>query len=785
MRIAGRTILIVIAFALAIFGLVEFALWTVPQSFPQSGKQLREWVDRYNALALLSDGLEYLLQSVANAWEQMNQPQNGQLPPPRMRFHETPTEFCFCFTKDTQPVPAPTPLRELVWQFVVTLRIPFIVLIGLGILSALDRLSLGNASLLRFMFAVPRLALQIAGFLVFLYLLHAIGFALWTWIAQWPPLQLLLEFTVFVIVELSTLLFGWLPPWVLIVLAVVLFSLLVVLLVVLWQSFIKERIDSIQQKLHSLWIGEVHPTFPRAPQADAEHLAAGRRKNIKEFLESGKLPALRTEYRLAPGDQRKVREHVVRREVEEEGPPHLVTEFLEFPPRGPMVLKQPCLPEGPEEAVGQFVRLNFELQQPAQRPWWLRLWAYERYEETIVPLLARVVDAANLADLHANSLRREAGWPAMPFYERIYAEYRPMPFLIRYLLRPYIGNGMPARVVIETHYPEVFFTALFANPESTVRRRALRYARAYKNWFGIGIQIEPPNMPRKRWGWRLEPMRHSRVAWAGAHREPLCRRLKSHASSVLSGRIDIRFTDDPPLGQQAISRDDAYRIMPSGPLADGCPSVVRPARYPATSTTAAPPSKPPKPLPAEFERVEIPIAAARFGFECAARMVVSAQEWALSRLPQQLSVIPGAYCRTGDGDRQNCHRHDIAAVEPSSAPLSGTGSQMAVPARLVGRVLRSKFGHCEPVPALRLFISREANGGDLKKRCRICAAGLRSRCSASAGSVRCAGSADTTAGIRSAACSSRRKVPSMPATSCCQSRYFTIISTISRSATKC
>jgi|GEM_PF-4945123 len=324
-------------------------------------------------------------------------------------------------------------------------------------------------------------------------------------------------------------------------------------------------LPTVRQRILSLFIDKVHPLFLRQSIGVARASAKARRDAISKFLKDGTLPVLRTEYRMAAGDRRKYREHVVRREEEEEGPAKLVPAFLEFPKpwgKSPMVLEQPCLPEGPEEAVGQFVRLKFESQPETKRSWWLRLWSHERNEEIVVPLLARVVDAAILADRYGDTLRREKDWNAMPFYERIYAEYTPLWFPLNYLLRPIIGPSLPARVVIETRYPEVFLGALFGSVRD-------RKSSTYGSWFGIGIEIKTPDGPRS-----------NRQAWRGAEQEPLCRRLKSQAASTLSGPIDVSFVNNPPLGQPTQTREDTYYVMPSGPLADGCPSVVRPGEFP-------------------------------------------------------------------------------------------------------------------------------------------------------------------------------------------------------------
>jgi hypothetical protein len=310
---------------------------------------------------------------------------------------------------------------------------------------ALDRLS--EATRL-----VIEVVIEIVAWVVFVYLMHALGAVIWEHAAGfllvllapylavlggmlllardvfWWFLALVILLVIAVIAGsgradaepdwLPGLIVGWLPKPVLRISRAIRIAI----------RAIGEPFRSLQEEIHSLYTGEVHPAFQRRPQTEAARIAASRGARIEKFLEKGEVPEVRTEVRFAPGDKRKVREHIERREIEEEGPPKLVREFLEFPHGAPMILKHTCLSEAPEEAVGQFVRLSFENQKLAKRDLWSRLWAFERPEEIIVPLLARVVDAAILADQDVDTQRREKDWNAMPFYERIYAEYRPVPF---------------------------------------------------------------------------------------------------------------------------------------------------------------------------------------------------------------------------------------------------------------------------------------------------------------------------------------------------------------------
>jgi hypothetical protein len=363
-----------------------------------------------------------------------------------------------------------------------------------------------------------------------------------------------------------------------------------------------ELVRYVQNELQGLFVGAVHPAFPRRPENLARKLAQDRRLAIDHFLGSRKAPDLRRDVRFSPGDVKSVRKHVDERTVEEDGPPELVTAFLERPPASTISLeRRAALEEGAEEAVGQYVRLMHERQQLRDdRHWWLRLWGEDRYEDLIVPLLARVVDAAVLADRFIDEQRRDTQWNALPFYDRIWAEYRPIPFPLSCLLRPVFGNGLPIRVVIETKYSDVFLRAMFGG--------ALRRAVVHANWFGIGIQIERPDQPQdffsrfvRRYFGDRPPFRRARWPWAGAQWTQQCRRLKAHTLGVLSPQIDVTFKTprhrlrpDPTPANWSSSptsdlvRRDAIRLLPTTCLADGCPSLVRPRPFAlAPSETAS------------------------------------------------------------------------------------------------------------------------------------------------------------------------------------------------------
>ncbi|MGH8677916.1 MAG: hypothetical protein ACREUQ_06135, partial [Burkholderiales bacterium] len=374
--------------------------------------------------------------------------------------------------------------------------------------------------------------------------------------------------------------------------ALVLVLLLFILALVgsaLWRVAM-EVVRYVQNEVQGLIVGEVHPALPRRPEWLARRLAERRRASIDSFLASGKAPEVRREVRFAPGDVKNVRKHVDERTVEEKGPPKLVTAFLERPPASAITLERRiALEVGPEEAAGQYVRLNLERQRPEKRHLWLKFWGHERYEDLIVPLLGRAVDAAVLADRFFDEQRRETHWNALPFYERVWAEYRPIPFPFGCFFRPILGNGLPMRVIIETHYGEVFHRALFGS--------ALRRAWIHQNWFGIGIQVEKPNqqqgffsrLKRRYFGDQL-PVRRERILWSGSTIALQCRRLKAHAMGMLNPRIDVSFSTprlrlppDPlpedwtrPATPQPLVREDEFRLMPTTCLADGCPSVARP-----------------------------------------------------------------------------------------------------------------------------------------------------------------------------------------------------------------
>ncbi len=311
------------------------------------------------------------------------------------------------------------------------------------------------------------------------------------------------------------------------------------------------RIGLWQDRLQSLISGDVDNAFRRVPQVEARRRAFDRREAINKFVTAHEVPSTKSETRYSVTLASTIREYVERRQEVDDSEPLRVAEFIERPPRSPISLESSYV-EGIDEIAGQFVRLNFERTQPQQQACWARFWgilSQQPPEDIIVPLLQRVVDAAILADRHFDALRDTKGWKGMPFFECIYAEWRPIPRLLHILVRPLVGNAMPARVVIETHYPDVFRNALFGESR--------QHRRTYRNWFGIGIKIEKPSPRVSRRAWWAQP-------------EVLCRRLKSHIAGSMSQRFRVSSVGNS-LGLPA-----NFRIMPGGPLADGCPSVVTP-----------------------------------------------------------------------------------------------------------------------------------------------------------------------------------------------------------------
>jgi hypothetical protein len=101
--------------------------------------------------------------------------------------------------------------------------------------------------------------------------------------------------------------------------------------------------------------------------------------------------------------------------------------------------------------------------------------------------------------------------------------------------------------------------------------------RKYAKWFGIGIKIEAPNLPQgffarlARWaGGSTDPVKIERKSWFAP--AALCRRWKSRVAGVVSGKIQLTFKQMATPSTPATTTADVH-VMPSGPLADGCPSV--------------------------------------------------------------------------------------------------------------------------------------------------------------------------------------------------------------------
>ena len=402
---------------------------------------------------------------------------------------------------------------------------------------------------------------------------------------------------------------------------------------------VREAIAELQEAIQSAIIGDVDGAFPRQSAATAERCAHDRRKAINAFVNTGKSPPRHSELRFTAGAtaNRFVREYVERRQEVTDAAFERAPEFLEVPRGSRIVAERTCV-DGREEVAGQYSRLKLEARPAPARG------SDERAvpEETLLLLLARVVDAAVLADRHHDGLREKAAWNALPFFERIYVEYRPLPAPLYCFLRPVTGGALPARVVIETSYPDVFKTVLFGGDKGK--------RNAYGGWFGIGIKIETPNMPQDPWsnfarwlGAKVEPVKIERQSWFPAR--VLCRRLKSRVAGVVSGKVRATFKPPPspanlpPLPDLRLD----FHVMPSGPLADGCPSVMSPAGL-RGSISNAPPMWLLRPrdnldedcknfcvkaAPAEEEDVSISLAA------------LGTMQEAASELPADL-VVPGA-----------------------------------------------------------------------------------------------------------------------------------------------
>ncbi|NOT41014.1 MAG: hypothetical protein HOP13_11020 [Alphaproteobacteria bacterium] len=311
------------------------------------------------------------------------------------------------------------------------------------------------------------------------------------------------------------------------------------------------RIGLLQDWIQSIFTGSVDAAFQRSTAEEARKSAQLRRNKITRFVTAHVVPSTKLDIKYSVTSASTIREYVERRQEVDSREPLRVAEFIERPSKSP-ISRDTAYVEGIDEIAGQFVRLNFERPEAQPKGFWAGVWDMMRQappEDVIIPLLQRVVDAAVLADQHFDDLREEKGWKGMPFFELIYAEWRPIPRLLHLPLRIFVGNLMPARVVIETQYPDVFRHALFGDSRP--------HWRKYRGWFGIGIQFVKPSPRVQRRAWWAQP-------------QVLCRRLKSHVAGSMSQRFHMRSAGDAPWLQSNV------RIMPCGPLADGCPSVVTP-----------------------------------------------------------------------------------------------------------------------------------------------------------------------------------------------------------------
>lgn len=329
-------------------------------------------------------------------------------------------------------------------------------------------------------------------------------------------------------------------------------------------NYVRERLRQVQETLQSAFIGEVDPAFPRAPFATAERCARERRAAIKAYFNGNLPPDHHTQvlFSNAHSTHRFIREYVERRQEEVPVEPLRVVGFVEVP-KGSAIKARSIILDTTEEVAGQYVRLKFESAQgPVGKD------GKSPIDDTLMLLLARVVDAAILADQHLDGERRDQRWPAMPFFDRIYVEntpYIPPPFDC--LLSSILGDAFPARVVIETPYPDVFRRALHGGKG--------KYGQ-FRNWFGIGIQIERPNLPQdflsrilRLLNFATDPVRTERKPWFKA--DVVCRRLKSRVVGGVSGTLMLDFVlpDTPERGPKT-----EVHAVSSGPLADGCPSAI-------------------------------------------------------------------------------------------------------------------------------------------------------------------------------------------------------------------
>jgi hypothetical protein len=183
---------------------------------------------------------------------------------------------------------------------------------------------------------------------------------------------------------------------------------------------------------------------------------------------------------------------------------------------------------GYQEIVGQNVRLRFEAKDGSGA------------DDLIVPLLGRVVDAAILADRHDDAPREDKSWNSMPLFDRIYAEHRPIKRW-GWFLWAATGNVLPARVVIETQYGEVLTNALLFGRKD--------FDLIFDNWFGIGVKIQRPNLPRDFWARvaqtigceAIEAVKMKHKAPSSQH---MCKQLRARTSIAwcrkARSRTDVR-----------------------------------------------------------------------------------------------------------------------------------------------------------------------------------------------------------------------------------------------------
>ncbi len=171
--------------------------------------------------------------------------------------------------------------------------------------------------------------------------------------------------------------------------------------------------------------------------------------------------------------------------------------------------------QGLPNVVGQRVRLERELAGPLIRGINVSL------------LLGRVVDAAILVDEYFARHQEFKHEDVPPFFDRIYVERIDG---IRGCFRRVAGR-FPARVVIETPYPSLFFNVLTGGAA-----KKDKITKALASYFGIEVRVRSS----KRRSHKLVPP-------DGAERQTRCRAVRSRHAGVLQGPVTIAGAEPAPL----------------------------------------------------------------------------------------------------------------------------------------------------------------------------------------------------------------------------------------------